>query len=105
MPRINTEFVPRPLEHLKSYSLQGPITMAFPIGATLLSIAASCFSERTFSAQNPEAFVGFTLLTVLAGLAALEHWLMVVPLPDAKLWRWMLPETPAFQAKDKNHEL
>lgn len=105
VPRINTEFVPKPLQHLKSYFRQGPITMAFPIGVTFLSITAACFAERTFSAQSPEALVGFTLLTALATLAALEHWLMVVPLPDAKLWRWMLPDTQAYQAKDKTHEL
>jgi hypothetical protein len=28
----------------------------------------------------------------MAGLALIEHLLMVVPLPDEKLWRWMLPE-------------
>ena len=35
--------------------------------------------------------VGFALLSALSALALLEHWLMVVPLPDAKLWRWMIP--------------
>lgn len=105
VPRINTEFVPKPLTHLKSYFRQGPITMAFPIGVTFLSITAACFAERIVSAPSPEALVGFTLLTALAALAALEHWLMVVPLPDAKLWRWMLPDPPAYQAKDKTHEL
>ena len=31
-------------------------------------------------------------------LALLEHWFMVLPLPDQKLWRWMLPEAPTAQA-------
>lgn len=91
VPRINTEFLPRPLTHLKSYFRQGPITMAFPIGVTLLSVATVCFGERLISAGDPTTAVGFALLATLAGLATLEHWLMVVPLPDAKLWRWMLP--------------
>lgn len=105
VPRINTEFVPQPLQHLKSYFRQGPITMAFPIGVTFLSIAAACFAERIIASSTPEAITGFALLTALAALATLEHWLMVVPLPDAKLWRWMLPEQPHYQAKDKTHEL
>ena len=25
-------------------------------------------------------------------MALLEHWVMVLPIPDAKLWRWMLPQ-------------
>jgi putative photosynthetic complex assembly protein 2 len=110
VPRINTEFVPLPLQHLKSYFRQGPITMAFPVGVTFLSITAVCFADRLIVASSPEAAVGFALLTALAALAALEHWLMVVPLPDAKLWRWMLPDAPTTlapknYAKDKTHEL
>ena len=104
VPRINTEFVPQPLQHLKSYFRQGPITMAFPIGVTFLSVTAACFAERMISAPSAEALVGFALLTALATLATLEHWLMVVPLPDAKLWRWMLPETTSA-TKDQTHEL
>ena len=37
------------------------------------------------------AFVGHVLLTTLTILALLEHGFMVLPLPDQKLWRWMLP--------------
>jgi len=39
----------------------------------------------------PGEAVGFALLAAITALALLEHWLMVLPLPDAKLWRWMLP--------------
>jgi len=94
VPRINTEFVPKPLEHIKSYFTKGPITAAFPIGVTFLSIAAACFAERLVGAQTAPFIAGYALLTALSALAALEHWLMVVPLPDAKLWRWMLPDRP-----------
>ena len=34
---------------------------------------------------------GFMLLFALTALAILEHIFMVVPLPDAVLWRWALP--------------
>ncbi|QUJ78384.1 DUF3623 domain-containing protein [Sulfitobacter albidus] len=109
VPRINTEFVPAPLEHLKSYFRQGPITMAFPIGVTFLSVTAACFAERLISAATPADAVGFALLTALATLAAIEHWLMVVPLPDAKLWRWMLPAPQTSSTlpsrQDQTHEL
>ena len=105
VPRINTEFVPQPLQHLKSYFRVGPITLAFPIGVTFLSFTAACFAERLIASTSPAALTGFALLTALAALAALEHWLMVVPLPDAKLWRWMLPDAPTTLTKDKTHEL
>ena len=93
VPRINTEFVPIPLQHIKSYFRRGPITVVFPIGVTFLSVTAALFIERLITAQTPAETVGFALLTALAVLAAIEHWFMVIPLPDAKLWRWMLPDT------------
>ena len=104
VPRINTEFVPTPLDHIKSYFRQGPITMAFTIGVTFLSVTAVCFAERLITAETQASTVGFSLLTALAVLAAVEHCLMVVPLPDAKLWRWMLPDT-ATSRQDQTHEL
>ncbi len=91
VPRINTEFVPVPLHHLTSYFRQGSITAAFPIGVTFLSVLTAYFGHNLLNAGTAPTTVGFALLTALAALAALEHWLMVIPLPDAKLWRWMLP--------------
>ena len=38
------------------------------------------------------------LLAVLTLLALLEHWFMVLPLPDQKLWRWMI-DPPAPKPK------
>ena len=45
----------------------------------------------------PGHLVGFTLLSALSLLALLEHWFMVLPLPDQKLWRWMIPQPPRPQ--------
>ena len=91
VPRINFEFVPCKLAHLKSYFRRGPITLAFPIAITGLSFALACFAERLWGAVMPAEAATYTLLVALSALALLEHWLMVIPLPDAKLWRWMLP--------------
>jgi putative photosynthetic complex assembly protein 2 len=105
VPRINTEFVPKPLHHLKSYFRQGNVTVAFVIGVTFLSLATACFAERLISAETAPMEAGFTLLFALAALATLEHWLMVIPLPDAKLWRWMLPAMPTTSKTGQSHEL
>jgi putative photosynthetic complex assembly protein 2 len=48
-------------------------------------------------ATSPAETAGIALVTALTALALLEHWLMVLPLPDARLWRWMLPEPKAPQ--------
>ena len=91
VPRINMEFIPARLAHLKTYFRKGPVSLAFPVAITVLSFAVACFLERLIAAESPVKVAEFTLLTALAALALLEHWLMVIPLPDAKLWRWMLP--------------
>lgn len=105
VPRINTEFVPLPLQHLKSYFRQGNVTFAFVIGITFLSLATACFAERLMSADAGAQTVGYALLLALSALATLEHWLMVIPLPDAKLWSWMLPALPTTSKTGQSHEL
>jgi putative photosynthetic complex assembly protein 2 len=92
VPRINMEFVPQQLLHLKSYFRRGPVTLAFPVAITVLTALLALCSERLWFAGSEMTVVGYGLLTALAALALLEHWLMVIPLPDAKLWRWMLPQ-------------
>ena len=91
VPRIHTEFLPRPLAHLSSHFRRAPMNAFFPASITALSFASACFLERLWSAQTEGHLIGYTLLSALTLLALLEHWFMVVPLPDQKLWRWMLP--------------
>ncbi len=94
VPRINTDFLPRPLAHLASYFRQGPVSGFFPLSVTLLALAVGCFLERLWRAHQAAdagAIIGFTLLTMLTALALLEHWFMVWRVRDDKLWRWALP--------------
>lgn len=91
VPRIHTEFLPRPLAHLSSHFRRAPMNAFFPLSITALSFAVACFLERLWTAQTDGQVIGYTLLSALTLLALLEHWFMVVPLPDQKLWRWMLP--------------
>jgi len=101
VPRINMEFIPAKLIHLKSYFRRGSVTIAFPMAITALSFALACFIERLIAADSALKEAEFTLLAALAALALLEHWLMVVPLPDAKLWRWMLPEPKTHPEEER----
>jgi len=91
VPRINTEFIPRALAHMGSHFRIAPAGWFFCLSITALSLAVACWLERLYSATMPGETVGFALLAAITALALLEHWLMVLPLPDAKLWRWMLP--------------
>lgn len=87
VPRIHTDFLPSPLAHLPSYFRVRKLNWMFPISVTLLTFAVACWLERLVATGD----VAFALLAGMTALALLEHWLMVLPLPDDKLWRWMLP--------------
>jgi putative photosynthetic complex assembly protein 2 len=94
VPRIHTEFLPKPLAHLASHFRNARMNWVFPLSVTALTFAAACWMERAYSAPTDAALIGYVLLTALTLLALLEHWFMVLPLPDEKLWRWMLPASP-----------
>ena len=94
VPRIHTEFLPRPLQHMASHFRHVRMNAVFPFSIMFLTFAASCWMERAHAATTDASFVGHVLLAALTLLALLEHWLMVIPLPDQKLWRWMMPAAP-----------
>ena len=75
---------------------------------TLLTFALACWIERLLAAGTAADQAGFALLTGLTALALLEHWLLILPLPDAKLWRWMIPApktTPKRLLREDGHGL
>ncbi|MEM9248632.1 MAG: putative photosynthetic complex assembly protein PuhE [Pseudomonadota bacterium] len=92
VPRINLEFLPDALSHLPSHFRVRRWNWLFPISVMGLVATVALLFGALQSAQTPTNVIGFALLTAIAALALLEHLLMVIPLPDAKLWRWMLPE-------------
>ena len=92
VPRINVEFVPATLSHLTSHFKISALNWFFPLSVTILTFALGCWIERLLSVNSLNDIIGFTLLSSLTAMALLEHWVMVLPIPDAKLWRWMLPQ-------------
>jgi putative photosynthetic complex assembly protein 2 len=94
VPNINTEFLPVPVQHLASHFRVAPMNGFFPVAVTALAFAVACWLERAVAQEAGSAgLAGFALLAALTALALVEHWLMVLPLPDQKLWQWFLPET------------
>ena len=103
VPRINTQFLPKTLSHLPSHFRYGRITAMFPISVSVLTVASALLLERAINVNAPGMTIGYALLTSLCLLALLEHWFMVLPLPDEKLWRWMMPARKSH-SKDRLHE-
>ena len=106
VPRTHVEFLPDALSHLSSHFRVAGMNWLFPISVTALTFATACWLERLYAAPTMGEITGFALLTALTALAALEHWVMVLPIPDERLWRWMLPTpkpTPEQQANQGGH--
>lgn len=98
VPNLTDEFFPVRLEHLKSYLLKRPMNLLFPVSvagsfALLWALLAHVEVAPTDSAAKATAL----LLFALGALALLEHAFMILPVPDAVLWRWAAPTT---QTKD-----
>ncbi|MEM1232743.1 MAG: putative photosynthetic complex assembly protein PuhE [Pseudomonadota bacterium] len=94
VPGINLEAVPRALSHIPSYFRQGDPSILFPVSIILLSLGTALWISRLASASSLEEAVTFGLLSALTGLALIEHWMMLLPMADTKLWRWLMPAKP-----------
>lgn len=90
-----TELLPDHLRYLGTYFGQPRrwVNALLPVSlAGAVAVAGLLLAEGFATGAEPAQQVGFTLLGTLAALAALEHALMVVPLPQATtaLWGWGL---------------
>lgn len=88
---VSEEFVPAHMEVLKSFLTRKPMNLLFPVSVTGATIAAVLLFQAAFRAIDPGHVAGFSLLAALASLAVVEHWLLMLPLPVEKLFRWSLP--------------
>jgi putative photosynthetic complex assembly protein 2 len=91
VPNLSEEFLPPHLAHLATYMRKRPMNLLFPLSVSLATLATGWFAFQAWHAQSGSfEAVGATLLAVLAGLAVLEHWLLVLPLAPMALWNWSL---------------
>ncbi|MEL6204284.1 MAG: putative photosynthetic complex assembly protein PuhE [Pseudomonadota bacterium] len=92
VPRIHTGLLPDALAHLPTHFRIRRFTWFYPVSLGLLGAVLWVLLSALMGAVTAADRTGFALVTAIAALALLEHILMVVPLPDDRLWRWMLPE-------------
>jgi putative photosynthetic complex assembly protein 2 len=95
VPNLSEEFLPEQLHYLKSYLAKKPMNLLFPVSVTVSTVIAALL-VRNALATDASAFelAGFVFLAALLALAILEHWFLVLPLPDAALWSWALRSRP-----------
>lgn len=91
VPNLNEEFLPEHLQFLKTYVAKRPMNVLFPISVTVSTIAAALLVMAALQpGATPFEIAGQVLLASLLALAVIEHWFLVLPLPDAALWSWVL---------------
>lgn len=94
IPNLTDELLPARLEHLKSYFRIAPMNGLFPVSVTLGTVAAVVVMHPAFvTGAGPFEATAALLVGTLIGLGVLEHWLMVLPVRDAALWRWAMIDT------------
>jgi putative photosynthetic complex assembly protein 2 len=90
-PNITEEFLPPHLAYLATYFRKRPMNGFFPVSVTLATLAAAWLAHLAFvPGRGAGEVLGYSLIAALTALAALEHWLLFVPLPAQRLWAWSL---------------
>ncbi|MDO6416219.1 putative photosynthetic complex assembly protein PuhE [Sphingomonas sp. BIUV-7] len=89
VPNLSDEVFPPHLAYLKSYFRKAPLNPLFPVSILLGSaIAAWAWIAAEWAPPGSGASACATLLAGLAALGVVEHLFLVLPLRDARMWRW-----------------
>jgi putative photosynthetic complex assembly protein 2 len=86
---LGENFLPPHIAYMKTYFRRAPMNVLFPFSVTLGTGAAILVWMHLFSGvPGPFETAGLALVGTMLALGALEHWLLVLPLPTEALWRW-----------------
>ncbi len=98
IPNLTVEFLPAHMDYLKTYFRNRPMNPLFPVSITAGTVLALVLIHPAFDpAAGAFQQTAALLIGTLVALGVLEHWLMVLPLPDAALWRWAMLSDPTTE--------
>ena len=88
---LNEGFLPPHLKYLQTYFTRKAMNGLFPVSVAVATMVVIPVWRAAF-APGASAFevASFALIGSLLGLAILEHWFLVLPLPSEALWKWGL---------------
>ena len=85
---LHAEFWPPHLAYLKSYTRERPMNGLFPLSIVLSSTVIALLAVVAFDSPASSAErTGTILMATLLALATLEHWFLILKLPDELLWQ------------------
>ncbi len=88
---FHADWLPRSQQYLVSYMQTRPINLLFPLSVMVGTAFASLFLHRAVIATDPFSASGYTIVGLLLALGVLEHWFLVLPVQDSRLWQWAMP--------------
>lgn len=91
VPNLNEEWLPEHIRFLTSYVTKKPMNLLFPVSVTVSTVVAVLLVQMALAAQTDVYATGLIMIATLLALGTLEHWFLVLPLPDEALWRWAMP--------------
>ncbi|PNG24773.1 putative photosynthetic complex assembly protein PuhE [Methylocella silvestris] len=88
---LTENFLPAPIQYLKTYFKKKPMNLLFPVSVTASTVAAVLLAQHAIAPDAADfQRAGYAFLASLMTLAIVEHWLLVLPLPAERLWSWSL---------------
>ena len=88
VPNLHVEFWPEHLAYLSSFIRERSMNALFPwsiiVATTFITLLVIAAAD---AAPGSADQVGASLLATLLALATLEHWLLILRLPDELLWQ------------------
>jgi putative photosynthetic complex assembly protein 2 len=86
---MDLDLLPAHMRYLGSYMAKRSVNPLFPLSVAAGGIACAVHLFAALQA-GPGEFdrVAWALVGTITGLAVLEHWLLVLPVKDSRLWRW-----------------
>ena len=91
VPVFHREWLPEHLHHAATYVRRRAMNPLFPFSVTTATAVGVWMLGGALGAPAGSfAQANHVLVATLIGLGLLEHWCLVVPLGEAKLWKWAL---------------
>ena len=100
-PHVAVAMLPPRLAYLSSYFRTDRTSAAFPVFLAAMVVLFVLLCAEAATAANLHDAISATVLATFLGLAIAEHLLLVLPVSDAALWRWAMPEGQGASAPQR----
>jgi putative photosynthetic complex assembly protein 2 len=87
---LNEHFLPPHLAYLGSFLRKRQMNLLFPVSVTVSTTVCAVLATEAAFAADPFDRAGYTFLATLMGLAILEHWFLILPIPAEAMWNWSM---------------